>query len=86
MTQLLQEIRHNRLLWLLVFVPAVFAGQALRHDAHTLLFVLSVLAIVPLMRSAAEQKAARLRTAAVSLVFGTAVVVCLAVVTYTFVR
>jgi Ca2+:H+ antiporter len=48
MNQLVQEIRHNRLLWLLVFVPAVFAGQALRPEAHTLLFVLSVLAIVPL--------------------------------------
>jgi Ca2+:H+ antiporter len=36
------------LLWLLVFVPAVFAGQTLKPEAHTLLFVLSVLAIVPL--------------------------------------
>jgi Ca2+:H+ antiporter len=45
---LLTEILHNKLLWLLVFVPAVFAAQSLRHDAHTLLFVLSVLAIVPL--------------------------------------
>jgi len=36
------------LLWLLVFVPAVFAGEKLKPDAHTLLFVLSVLAIVPL--------------------------------------
>jgi len=48
MNLLLREIRHNRLLWLLVFVPAIFAGQALRPEAHTLLFVLSVLAIVPL--------------------------------------
>src|SRR5574341_2154520 len=45
---LLKQIRHNPLLWLLVFVPAVFAGEALASDAHTLLFVLSVLAIVPL--------------------------------------
>ena len=45
---LLQEIRHNPLLWLLVFVPAVFVGEKLAPDAHTLLFVLSVLAIVPL--------------------------------------
>jgi Ca2+:H+ antiporter len=45
---LLKEIRHNPLLWLLVFVPAVFAGESLSPDAHTLLFVLSVLAIVPL--------------------------------------
>jgi Ca2+:H+ antiporter len=47
-TPLLTEIRHNPLLWLLVFVPAVLAVEALRPDAHTLLFVLSVLAIVPL--------------------------------------
>src|SRR5574341_2245690 len=45
---LLKQIRHNPLLWLLVFVPAVFAGEALASDAHTLLFVLSVLAILPL--------------------------------------
>src|SRR5512134_1431962 len=45
---LLQEIRHNPLLWLLIFVPAVFVGEALKPEAHTLLFVLSVLAIVPL--------------------------------------
>src|SRR5580765_8406543 len=48
MNPLLKEIQHNKLLWLLVFVPAVFAAAELRHDAHTLLFVLSVLAIVPL--------------------------------------
>ena len=48
MNLLLKEIRHNPLLWLLVFVPAVFAGQALKPEAHTLLFVLSVFAIVPL--------------------------------------
>jgi Ca2+:H+ antiporter len=45
---LLTEIRQNPLLWLLVFVPVVFAGEKLAPDAHTLLFVLSVLAIVPL--------------------------------------
>lgn len=28
MNLLLKEIRHNPLLWLLVFVPAVFAGVA----------------------------------------------------------
>jgi Ca2+:H+ antiporter len=48
MHQLLKEIRHNPLLWLLVFVPVVFAAEKLAPDAHTLLFVLSVLAIVPL--------------------------------------
>jgi Ca2+:H+ antiporter len=48
MNPLLKEIRHNPLLWLVVFVPAVFAGEKLVPGAHTLLFVLSVLAIVPL--------------------------------------
>src|SRR5262245_32107335 len=48
MTPLLNEIRHNPLLWLLVCVPTVFAAHTLNADAHTLLFTLSVLAIVPL--------------------------------------
>ena len=48
MNLLLKEIRHNPLLWLLVFVPVVFATQKLTPAAHTLLFLLSVLAIVPL--------------------------------------
>jgi len=48
MNPLLEDVRHNPLLWLLVFVPAVFVAQELRPAAHTLLFVLSVLAIVPL--------------------------------------
>jgi Ca2+:H+ antiporter len=48
MSLLLKEILHNPLLWLLVFVPALFVGQALAPDSHTLLFVVSVLAIVPL--------------------------------------
>jgi Ca2+:H+ antiporter len=48
MNQLLKEIRGNPLLWLLVFVPAVFAGHGLVPESHRLLFVLSVLAILPL--------------------------------------
>lgn len=48
MNLLFKEIRHNPLLWLLAFVPVVFATERLNPDAHTLLFVLSVLAIVPL--------------------------------------
>jgi Ca2+:H+ antiporter len=48
MNLLLKEIRRNPLLWLLAFVPAVLAGEKLAPDAHQLLFVLSVLAIVPL--------------------------------------
>ena len=48
MTPLLREIRHNPLLWPLALVPVVLAAQVLRPEAHTLLFVLSVMAIVPL--------------------------------------
>jgi Ca2+:H+ antiporter len=48
MTPLIDEIRHNRLLWLLVLVPVVLAAKVVAHDAHTLLFVLSIAAIVPL--------------------------------------
>jgi Ca2+:H+ antiporter len=62
MKPLLTEIRHNPLLWMLVFVPAVFAGERLQPEAHTLLFVLSVLAIVPLaglLSHATESVAAR---------------------------
>jgi Ca2+:H+ antiporter len=48
MNALLKEIRRNPLLWLLAFVPVVFVTEHLKPEAHTLLFVLSVLAIVPL--------------------------------------
>jgi Ca2+:H+ antiporter len=48
MKQLIDEVRHNRLLWLLVFVPVVLITARTRPHASTLLFVLSVLAIVPL--------------------------------------
>src|SRR6187402_2172381 len=48
MNLLLKEIRHNPLLWLLAFVPVVFVTAKLKPESHTLLFVLSVLAIVPL--------------------------------------
>jgi len=47
-TPLLKEIRHNPLLWLLALVPLVLLAEALLPDSHTLLFVLSVAAIVPL--------------------------------------
>ena len=48
MATLLSEVRHNPLLWLLVFVPAVFIAEKVQPEAHTMLFVVSVLAIVPL--------------------------------------
>ena len=48
MNPLIREIRHNPMLWLLGFVPVVFAVEKIRPEGHTLVFVLSVLAIVPL--------------------------------------
>lgn len=48
MKPLLREIRHNPLLWLLAFVPVVLVLERVKPEASTLLFVLSVLAIVPL--------------------------------------
>ena len=45
---LLDTLRHQPLLWLLVFVPVVFVVEARAHEAHTALFLLSILAIVPL--------------------------------------
>jgi Ca2+:H+ antiporter len=48
MRPLLKEIRDNPLLWMLVFVPIVLEAEAAVPHSHTLLFVLSVLAIVPL--------------------------------------
>ena len=48
MTALWSEVRRNPMLWLLAFVPIVFAAESFQPESHTLLFVLSVLAIVPL--------------------------------------
>jgi Ca2+:H+ antiporter len=45
---LLKELRHDPILWLLVLVPVALLAAKLFPAAHTLLFVLSVLAIVPL--------------------------------------
>jgi Ca2+:H+ antiporter len=45
---LLREIRHTPLLWMLAFVPVVLVAARIAPEAHTLLFVLAVLAIVPL--------------------------------------
>jgi Ca2+:H+ antiporter len=45
---LIKEFRESPLLWLLVLVPAVLMAERIAPTAHTLLFVLSVLAIVPL--------------------------------------
>ncbi len=48
MLPLLKELRHNPILWLLALVPVVLVTAHVAPAAHTLLFVLSVLAIVPL--------------------------------------
>ena len=48
MNHLWQEIRHNPILWLLALVPVVFAAKTANPEAHTLLFLLAVLAIIPL--------------------------------------
>lgn len=48
MRLLFTEIRRNPLLWLLAFVPIVFVVARFNPGAHTLLFVLAVLALVPL--------------------------------------
>ena len=48
MAGLIGALRHNPILWLLAVVPVVFVVEARAPDAHTLLFLLSVIAIVPL--------------------------------------
>jgi Ca2+:H+ antiporter len=48
MTRIFAELRHNPLLWLLAFVPGVFVAEALVPERHSLLFGLSIAAIVPL--------------------------------------
>lgn len=71
---LLHEIRHNPMLWLLVFVPLVFVAEQVKAEAHTLLFVLSVLAIVPLatlLSHATESVAAKTGDAAGGLLNAT---------------
>jgi Ca2+:H+ antiporter len=74
MNLLLKEIRHNPMLWLLAFVPVVIAAAKVKPEAHTLLFVLSVLAIVPLaalLSHATESVAAKTGDAAGGLLNAT---------------
>jgi Ca2+:H+ antiporter len=74
MGALLHEIRHNPMLWLLAFVPVLFAAERIAPESHTLLFVLSVLAIVPLatlLSHATESVAARTGDAAGGLLNAT---------------
>jgi Ca2+:H+ antiporter len=46
--RLIHALQADPVLWLLAAVPAVFVAEVVAPDSHTLLFVLSVLAIVPL--------------------------------------
>ena len=74
MRHILKELRGNPMLWLLVFVPAVLAAARIRPAAHTMLFVLSVLAIVPLaalLSLATESVAAKTGDAAGGLLNAT---------------
>ena len=61
MIALLKEIRHNPLLWLLSFVPVVFIAGKAWPEAHTLLFLLSVLDVplAALLSHATESVAAK---------------------------
>ena len=48
MNLLLKEIRRNPMLWLLIFVPMLFVIEHLMPDSGTVLFVISIFAIIPL--------------------------------------
>jgi len=48
MNKILAGLRAKPLLWLLAAVPAVLIGERLAPESHTMLFVLAVLAIIPL--------------------------------------
>jgi Ca2+:H+ antiporter len=48
MNLLFKEIRSSPLLWMLVFVPLVLVTETIAPSAHTMLFVLAILAIIPL--------------------------------------
>jgi Ca2+:H+ antiporter len=74
MNLLFREILHNPILWLLVFVPVVFAAERLAPESHTWLFVFSVLAILPLatlLSHATESVAAKTGDAAGGLLNAT---------------
>lgn len=62
MHALIKEFRSNPLLWLLAFVPVLFVVERIKPESHSFLFVLSVLAIVPLatlLSHATESAAAK---------------------------
>jgi Ca2+:H+ antiporter len=62
MSTLMETLRHNRILWLLLAVPLPLVAEAASPGSHTLVFLLSIIAIVPLaalLSLATEQVAAR---------------------------
>jgi Ca2+:H+ antiporter len=62
MHNLLKTIRETKLLWLLVFVPVPLLGHSVFHLAPTTLFLVSIVAIIPLaalLSLATEQVANR---------------------------
>ena len=74
MGPLRRALRHDPLLWLLAFVPAALIASAVRPEAHTAIFGLSILAIVPLaalLSHATESVAARTGDAAGGLLNAT---------------
>ena len=48
MSGVLADFRRTPLYWLIAFVPVVFVAEKLRPESHTLVFLLSVVAIIPL--------------------------------------
>lgn len=62
MHRALSTLRATPLLWLLMFVPIALVGERVWPERHTLLFLLSILAVVPLaalLSRATEQVAER---------------------------
>lgn len=62
MRNLLESIRQRKLLWLLIFIPIPLVAHAFLHAPPTMLFLLSIVAIVPLaglLSLATEQVAER---------------------------
>jgi Ca2+:H+ antiporter len=48
MNRILQELKHTPIFWLLVLAPVVLVTEHVAPKAHTVLFLLSIAAIVPL--------------------------------------
>ena len=62
MQAVISAVAERKLLWLLVLVPILLVGAPMLHERQSLLFVLSVMAIIPLaalLSLATEQVAAR---------------------------